>query len=407
MKKQITALLMACFLLLCGCSRQQEPEGSSAAPEGKESVPASVQTVSLPESSAKPKPDIRIIPDYQDKYFVQKLDDDLLEPFIVLYQAALEHQEEVSFETPLREEQITTLMFLLNYDCPELIHVSGDYYPHYNEKALVFGVRLVYCMTPEEYASGWQEVEAAVRDIVAETEGMSDYDKEKTIYDRILKNAVYDEPYSLAGSLYGTLIQHRGRREGFCKTFMWCARRAGLECLCVSGPQYWDPTALYADHSWNIVRIDGEYYHLDLTVDHVRQKESDEYRPTYGYFNVDDTVIAENREVGTIYQILGVPPCTSMDKNYHRLSHTYIGKDEPLEARVLDILEASFQDEKIEYVSIRFEEKKDYQHIAGKLQELAQQYLQSVSDGRYTVETFSVALTHTLMINAYPKSGGD
>ena len=47
-------------------------------------------------------------------------------------------------------------------------------------------------------------------------------------------------------------------------------------------------------HTWNIVRINGKYYHLDATFDNTLGNDKKEIR--YDYFNLDDQQIFRDHE---------------------------------------------------------------------------------------------------------------
>ena len=59
-------------------------------------------------------------------------------------------------------------------------------------------------------------------------------------------------------TVYAALVEHDASSEGIALGFVELCRRGGLECMLVDGQKDWE------DHCWNIVRIDGQYYHVDL-----------------------------------------------------------------------------------------------------------------------------------------------
>ena len=60
------------------------------------------------------------------------------------------------------------------------------------------------------------------------------------------------------GTVYSALIEKNASPEGIALAYVELCRRSGLDCRIVYGQKDWQ------DHCWNIVRIDGEYYHVDL-----------------------------------------------------------------------------------------------------------------------------------------------
>ena len=114
-----------------------------------------------------------------------------------------------------------------------------------------------------------------------DTEGKTDYEKEKYVYDLIFRDCVYDEVAENAGSAYGALIECRGRCEGISKSFMWCMRELNFECLTVVGKPTWDSEAVYSNHSWNILKLDGDFYHVDIATDNLQSDTEKNNPPLY------------------------------------------------------------------------------------------------------------------------------
>lgn len=58
--------------------------------------------------------------------------------------------------------------------------------------------------------------------------------------------------------IYSALVRRQANGEGLAFAYAELCRRLGINCQIVYGQLSWE------DYSWNIVRIDGEYYHVDL-----------------------------------------------------------------------------------------------------------------------------------------------
>ena len=191
------------------------------------------------------------------------------------------------------------LMQLLNYDCPELINVTGDYSPIYigNDDRYVSGVGLYYNMDNQEYEKCRNELSDFIDDMKSSLEGKSDYEKEKYVYDYIFDNCMYDEYTDNSGSVYGALIEHKARCEGISKSFMLCMRELGIDCITVVGVPLWENNGAYSNHSWNIVKVDGNWYHVDITADNVSDEFNPDTSPLYGFMNSDDEFTYQSREL--------------------------------------------------------------------------------------------------------------
>ncbi|RKD31944.1 transglutaminase domain-containing protein [Thermohalobacter berrensis] len=142
---------------------------------------------------------------------------------------------------------------------------------------------------------------------------MSDYEKVKAIHDYIINNSKYDSvnynnntipPESY--SAYGILVKGTGVCEGYAEAFKLIMDDLGIESIIVSG------RAGNQDHAWNIIKLDGEYYHIDLTWDDpVMDDGSDVLR--YDYFNLSDKQMSKDH----IWNRSKYPSCNGIKYNYY------------------------------------------------------------------------------------------
>ncbi len=95
----------------------------------------------------------------------------------------------------------------------------------------------------------------------------SDYDKYKEIYSYVMNHASYGRAKGVDDqSITGIMINELGVCSGYADTFKYLCDRAGLFCIKVVGntSDYnggLDPET----HAWNMIRIDGSYYWVDVT----------------------------------------------------------------------------------------------------------------------------------------------
>jgi len=124
--------------------------------------------------------------------------------------------------------------------------------------------------------------------------GQSDFEKEVALHDWLVDHTAYDEAAYRSGTVpeaeftpYGALIRGTGVCEAYASAFLMLASRAGLEARLVTG------TAGGAAHSWNQVKIDGRWYHLDVTWD---DPVGGPARKSYSYFNLPDDLLARSHQ---------------------------------------------------------------------------------------------------------------
>lgn len=73
----------------------------------------------------------------------------------------------------------------------------------------------------------------------------------------LTENCVYSQ--SAAGSCYDALILRESNSEGLALAYVEMCHQLEIECLAVYGQMSG------SDHCWNIVKIDGDYYHVDVS----------------------------------------------------------------------------------------------------------------------------------------------
>ena len=157
---------------------------------------------------------------------------------------------------------------ILSGGLPECFHIavrfsisSDGYY--------ISAIIPTYIYTKEEYEEMLDECETAADKMLAGIEddpNLGDVEKLLVLHDRIAVDCEYDYENYLNGSLsqmshtlYGALVNKFAVCQGYALAYSYLLDRLGIENY------YCESNALY--HAWNIVYINGEPYHIDLTHD--------------------------------------------------------------------------------------------------------------------------------------------
>lgn len=142
------------------------------------------------------------------------------------------------------------------------------------------------------------EVERIYNSII--TDDMSTYDKVKSIHDYIVNNTKYlqEDDRNEYGELlfpkdsntaYGTLINHAGNCTGYTDTMAIFLYKLGIPNYKISnivGPI--EEGRVY--HIWNLLYIDGEWKHIDLTWDDPVTNSGKDVL-SHDYFLLDSTTL--------------------------------------------------------------------------------------------------------------------
>ncbi|QTD40896.1 DUF5050 domain-containing protein [Sporosarcina sp. Te-1] len=112
--------------------------------------------------------------------------------------------------------------------------------------------------------------------------GSSDFDKVKAIHDYLVHNVAYDAGNykqstvpAASYTAYGSLINGTAVCDGYTKAAQLLMNQLGIENHYVSG------FANGEEHSWNLVKLDGNYYFMDITWDDPLPDRKGNTRYTY------------------------------------------------------------------------------------------------------------------------------
>ena len=165
----------------------------------------------------------------------------------------------------------------------------------------VYSINIKYdfdnATTNAEVKSRYALVDAELDKIVAMVDkNWSDEDKLLFVHDYLINRISYDYDNFLAGTvddaqfcLYGALIERNAVCEAYSKAFMVIMHRLGFECELVVS----DGMA----HMWNVVKVNGSWYHMDLTWDDPIMYGADTDLPgrvSHNYFLLSDTGISKS-----------------------------------------------------------------------------------------------------------------
>ncbi|WP_187434430.1 transglutaminase domain-containing protein [Paenibacillus methanolicus] len=184
-----------------------------------------------------------------------------------------------------------------------------------SEEELLEAVRRGYApvVSDERMAETYRAAQLALRHVVEP--GMSDYEKELAIHDYLVLHTAYDEANYRQGtvpddsySAYGALVKGIAVCQGYANAANLLLNMAGIEAHIVTGTVGGEP------HAWNKIRLEGDYYNLDVTWDDpVPDKQGRVY---YGYFNVTDEELRQDHE----WIDNGLPAATGTMFNYYRVN---------------------------------------------------------------------------------------
>lgn len=172
-----------------------------------------------------------------------------------------------SYKIPL--DDVETLIYksfnadLLTYNCYTDISVLC----YTRDQKYISDLKITYNETAATFKSRYNELNSAITKIVNSVNpNMSNLEKALYLHDYIIKNTSYDyENYEkgtvplICHTAYNVFINHVGVCDGYSNAYKLLLDKLGINSLVV--------TSDGMDHAWNMVNINNNWYHADLTWD--------------------------------------------------------------------------------------------------------------------------------------------
>lgn len=144
----------------------------------------------------------------------------------------------------------------------------------------------------------------------------NEYDKAKYLHDYIVGSVRYTYDYSDtdADTAYGALINHTARCEGYTDAYAILLKLAGIDSAKVI--YFGSDINESAGHIWNMISLDGNWYHVDTTNDSFGNDETipQDYA-SYAFFLISTEDILKSYPINSLIQSL-VPACDNDTDNF-------------------------------------------------------------------------------------------
>ncbi len=144
---------------------------------------------------------------------------------------------------------------------PDLYYV-GNGFSYSHTAAKIISLNIAYNTTLN--ASAWQNGANAALAVV--NESMSDLQKAIALHDYLAVNCEYDKENLDANTLpqevfttYGVFVNRSAVCQGYALAYKYLLNQVGIECHMV--------TSDAMNHAWNLIKLDGQYYQVDVTWD--------------------------------------------------------------------------------------------------------------------------------------------
>lgn len=270
-------------------------------------------------------------------------------------------------KTASKDIEIVVYRFLLDH--PEVFYTSDKYM--ISTTTNIFGTKInllfeYLVSSQEELNTKINEINDSVDKILLNlTDKNNKFLTELSIHDYIAKNTKYYEYENIEDipvnchNIYGTLVENSAVCDGFAKSMKIMLNRCGIESIVVTGD------LKNESHAWNLVKIDDDWYNLDLTSNKSIKIDDNSY-VIHSYFNITDDLITnthtfDNKEI--------LPSCNVTNNNYYVIKNKVISSNEIFQNKFAEVLNNSKNDELLEFstdvinVPDKISEELSYRHF--------------------------------------------
>lgn len=242
--------------------------------------------------------------------------------------------EVTELSSNVTDGQIKKIIDYVQIDHPEIFWFQhgATFYFDANTR-IVNKVDIKYCMTQEEAETRKTAIANALSSFMDSiNDRMSDYDVAVKVYENIIELVDYDTvglekqkktegsaeiPDDLR-SIYGVFVNRKAVCAGYAKATQYLMNLMGIECTYVTSDT----------HAWNLIKLEGEYYHLDTTwgdSSNTEQNHAQSDKIDYDCFCIT-TEEVEKLESHKATGTLPLPQCTATKCNYHRRNGLFLEK---------------------------------------------------------------------------------
>lgn len=313
------------------------------------------------------------------QFYKGKLSTSQKHTYQVIYKGLVELKESIK----VIDTDIDSLNFIIEcikLDNPELFYFSTVKFQVSSLHTLIFPT---YEKRKDEILQ-INEVLLQIRKVIITKISIgNDWDKLLALHDLLCLQIKYANCGDITHSIIGPLIHKIAVCEGISKTFKYLCDEINIDCLVVGGIAKSDfDKDSFENHSWNKVRIDGEWLHVDVTFDLTLSSFG---TIRHDYFCVsDDRVSVTHKEDG-----MNAIKCLTGSKDYYSIKNLVMNTQQMF----IDFVKDSFKNG-IKRYEVRLPSSSDVNSVHDKVMQNIHKGLSELN----ACGTFSVSINKEALV---------
>lgn len=257
-----------------------------------------------------------------EEYYYNHLPENLRETYREMYVHIMKNEDKGEVLSKVGSEDFWRAYYAVLADHPEIFWIGSS---ARIQQSGITGDVVSYDLeisVPVEARDSMREKleEAADACISLISPEASTYEKIKFVYEYLIDTVEYSSGSADSQNIQSALLYQASVCAGYSKAFQYILNRMGLFCTYITGEIRGG-----GDHGWNMVRIDGEYYYVDVTWgDPVFANQMDSVDAgqlkNYNYLCCTEYDLFKTHVPG---EDIELPSCTSDAYNYYMLNGCY------------------------------------------------------------------------------------
>lgn len=286
-------------------------------------------------------------------------------------------EEIFAVDGELSYRQLYEGIYAYKEDHPEVFWLTNSCKVYYEDGSTY--ISLNFLMDYQTRLNAQSELDAKVSEIVANAPtDATQFELELYAHDYIVDNCEYDyeaaesdEIEDNASSAYGALIEGKAICEGYARAFQLLCNELGIECVNIFGTDDGE------NHMWNGVKIEGDWYQVDVTWDDTEDEQKNISQ--YLYFNLDDEKMYKDHQASELYENISdeeyenttancniyVPQCSATEYNYHLYYGSLITDIDDSSQIVSGIAQAAKENRELYYLTA--DSSLDFDEVSSQL----------------------------------------
>lgn len=300
-----------------------------------------------------------------ERFHYDQLDEDQRVIYRALRDGVIDGDVEIEIDTDDASE-LNDIYRLVMFDHPEFFWITGSGMStvhQWSDNTVYTTFEPVYGHVGAEREAMQAEIDEAVDEFISSIDpNSSEYEMVRAVYEHLNLTTTYNLDAPDHQNIYSVFVNKESVCAGISKAAQLLLNRLGIFATYVVGDAYVPGTSTQpVGHAWNLVRVDGMYYYLDVTWGSPGFLEgsalADRIEIVYDYLLLNEALLFRTH---TLDESIFMPPATSLQHNFFVMNDMFYS--EPDTERALEAMNTSILNED-EWVAFKFLTPELYQSM--------------------------------------------